>query len=337
MPMSLGDILHTPPSQPKPVRRGFSGIQAAAVVAVVVLLFAGAVGVPFLLHGAGPGPKASPTTNEMALTGLGETPSADASQGIGEIPSDMPSDAPPIDSTPETTPAPGDTGSAWWTSIVINWLDDVQSGGEGWVEVITRGPTQCELIIYYTPSLQQNLGTFGAPSNSPRRRTFTAPDTFTGTAHPKVTCWRDGPQTGPKHAWTLSVNVTQAATPTPSWTLTATGHDALPGASLAIVYKATASVSCAVTVTLPDGTVSKQPSTPTPGNVNETYSVQLAADAKTGVAIYTVSCDDAGGLSRTVSGTAKVLKPATPPPATPPPTATPTATAASPAEQITPA
>ena len=324
-PMSLGDILHTPPSQPRPVRRGVSGLQAAAVVAVLVLLAGGGLGLPFLLGRIGGGATASPASNDMALIGPVEIPSADASQGIAELPSDEPPDTPPIDSSSEPSPAPGDTASTWWRAIVINYPDQVQAGGQGWIEVITHGPTQCELLVYYSASLQQNLGGFGAPSNSPRRRTFTVPDNFVGTAYPKITCWRDGPQTGPKHSWTVPVVVTKGATPTPSWTLTTTGHDALPGANLTIGYKATAAVGCTVKVTLPDGTVASQPRTPTAGNVNETFSVPLAADAKPGVAHYTVSCDDIDGLVRSALGTAQVLKPTTPPPTTEPPTAAPTA------------
>ena len=215
-PLPLSHVLHTPPAEP---RRLDSGRNAAVLGAIaglvaVVVLVVGAIGLPLAMGALGPKTASRPhgsISTELALPVAIATPDPSSTELA-----QPPADTPPVEATPGDTPVSGNNGPAWWSSIVVSWQDRVQAGGDGWVEVTTRGATQCELAISYA-TLMQNIGTFGAPSNKTRRRTFTVSDQMAGTAHPKVTCWRDGPRTGPSHAWTVNVPIDPAgATPTPA-------------------------------------------------------------------------------------------------------------------------
>ena len=326
-PPSLGDVMRTLPDDPKLRRRGLSGRPAIVALAAVVLLVGGALGLPFLMTGAGaqetPSASAKPSSvaDETSTPALSEVPTADATDIVVELPTDMPSVGIIIDSTPAPTEAPGGGGSGWWSSIVVTAATKAQSGGEGWVEVTTHGPTQCELLVYYSSALTQNLGGFGAPSNSPRRDTYSVPDDFTGTAYPKVSCWRDGPESGPKHTWTLTVTVTQGPSPAPLWTLTASSAPGRAGGTLSVRFRTSESVHCTLRVTLPDGTLDGETDVPTVADTSESFDISLPADTRPGTGPYTVNCTDMNENVVSASGTVKVLAAATPPPATAAPTA----------------
>jgi hypothetical protein len=331
---ALGDVLRTLPDDPKEVRRsrGFSRLPAVFALTAVVLLAVAAIGLPLVMTGSGtqatPSPSPSSVADATETPVLEGPPSADATATATDVPvdppSDMPSDMPLIDSTPGPTAAPGDNNPGWWSSIVIKYAAKVQSGADGWVEVTTKGPTQCELLVYYSADLQQNLGGFGAPSSKPRRDTYSVPPDFSGIARPKVTCWRDGPQSGPRHSWTLSVTVTKGPAPTPSWKLTTFSQDGSPGGFLVAGFRATTSIHCTGKITMPDGALINETGGHSDANVNDGFTVYLAADAKTGTAHYTITCQGSDGFSQTVSGTVKVVPAATPPPATDPPPTAPT-------------
>ena len=95
-PPSLGDVMRTLPDDPKLRRRGLSGRPAIVALAAVVLLVGGALGLPFLMTGAGaqetPSASAKPSSvaDETSTPALSEVPTADATDIVVELPTDMP-------------------------------------------------------------------------------------------------------------------------------------------------------------------------------------------------------------------------------------------------------
>ena len=253
-PLPLSHVLHTPPAEPRRVDDGRNTaiLTAIAALAAVLVLVIGAIGLPLVIRGlsakGAPAPRGSFST-ELALPATIATPDPTSSDS-GQSPTDQP----PVDATPGDTAGAGNSDPAWWSSIVISWQDRVQAGGSGWVEVTTRGATQCELTIYYSAT-SQNIGTFGTPSNKTRRRTYSVGDQMTGTARPRVSCWRDGPRTGPSHTWSLTVPIDPAAATTPP---------AAPSPTPKPTAKPTPKPSTKATATPTATAMPKRKSTPSP-------------------------------------------------------------------------
>jgi hypothetical protein len=315
--------------------RSMSAIPALLVVGVIALAVL-VVGVPLLAAKpeAQPGATAAsrPSTSESASGLLEALATPDTSPDSTQA-DPFPSVSDDGDTTVNPTPGSSGGDPGWWQTITVDTQKQAYTSDHPWVKVVTPKPTQCTLIVYFTPDNQGAYGGFGATSTAPRYRTYLVPPDFSGTAYVEVSCWANG-ISGPIHTWKLPVTVVPGERPStepPSWSLTATAGDVNPGESVVVRVTVGADAMCEVDVRFSDGGANGRNNVAISAGSSTSFQLLVSSITFPGLARYTATCTDLDANSKSVVGTFNVLGLPTPLPTitivtTDPPTAAPTDT-----------